>query len=162
MHPLLPILKALADETRLGLLHLLLTQDLCGKALARRLGVSEAAVSQHLKILRAAGLVQGEKRGYWTHYTVRKEIIEQVIDELSGFLGKAVIPTVQCRRTDPTQKNLSKKEVRHMCCGPCQQPDKLKGKPEACTLVQIRECHGEVTNHPCHGKKKDEKVSSER
>jgi len=31
----------------------------------------------------------------------------------------------------------------------CQQPDKLKGKPEECSPEQVRECHGEVTQHPC-------------
>ena len=109
MHPPLPILNALADENRLRLLHLLLTQDLCGKALARRLGVSEAAVSQHLKILRESGLVKSEKRGYWTHYVVRKETIEHLIDDLSGFLGQMAFPITQCHR----------KEGKHMCNGSC-------------------------------------------
>lgn len=39
------------------------------------------------------------------------------------------------------------------CC--CQQPQKLKGKPEECTAEQIRECHGEVKDHPCEGEKKE-------
>ncbi len=34
------------------------------------------------------------------------------------------------------------------CC--CQNPDKLKGKPDECSEEQIRECHGEEKpNHPC-------------
>jgi ArsR family transcriptional regulator, arsenate/arsenite/antimonite-responsive transcriptional repressor len=67
------ILKALADETRFNLLNLLLTHDSCVGALARHLKISEAAVSQHEKYLRKAGLVKGEKWGYWTHYPVAKE-----------------------------------------------------------------------------------------
>ena len=43
MNQLLAVLKALSDETRLQLLHLLLTRDLCGKALSKSLGISEAA-----------------------------------------------------------------------------------------------------------------------
>jgi hypothetical protein len=31
----------------------------------------------------------------------------------------------------------------------CEHPEKLKGKPEECTPEQIRECHGEVVEHPC-------------
>ena len=31
----------------------------------------------------------------------------------------------------------------------CQHPDKLKGKPGECSPEQIRECHGEVVDHPC-------------
>ena len=34
-------------------------------------------------------------------------------------------------------------------CQNCQQPVKLKDKPENCTPEQIRECHGEVNEHPC-------------
>ncbi len=55
------VFKTLSDETRFNLVRLLLTHDFCVGALAHRLGISEAAVSQHLKSLREAGLVKGEK-----------------------------------------------------------------------------------------------------
>lgn len=61
-------LKALADDNRLLILRLLGRRDYCVRALARQLGISQAAVSQHLKVLRQAGLVSSEKRGYFTHY----------------------------------------------------------------------------------------------
>ena len=59
--------KALADENRLLLLRLLLRRNCCVRALARQLDISEAAVSQHLKVLREAGLIFGEKCGYFMH-----------------------------------------------------------------------------------------------
>ena len=31
----------------------------------------------------------------------------------------------------------------------CEHTEKLQGKPEECTPEQIRECHGEVAEHPC-------------
>jgi hypothetical protein len=31
----------------------------------------------------------------------------------------------------------------------CEHPEKLKGKPEECSPEQIKECHGEVVEHPC-------------
>ena len=67
MDDLLKVMKALSDETRLKIINLLLNFDFCVGALSRQLGISEAAVSQHLQILRKAGLVTGEKRGYYTH-----------------------------------------------------------------------------------------------
>ncbi len=76
-------LKALADETRLKIITLLLTHDFCVGALARRLTISEAAVSQHLRLLREAGVVKGEKRGYYTHYNVDREIIRKTAEKLS-------------------------------------------------------------------------------
>ena len=74
-------LKALADENRLKILKILLSSDLCVGALAKRLGLSKPAVSQHLQILRKAGLVKGEKRGYWTHYMVDRQALIQIASE---------------------------------------------------------------------------------
>jgi hypothetical protein len=35
----------------------------------------------------------------------------------------------------------------------CEHPEKLKGKPGECSQEQIRECHGNDKNHPCHNNK---------
>jgi DNA-binding transcriptional ArsR family regulator len=80
-------LKALADERRMQIIHLLLEGDLCVGALAQSLGISKPAVSQHLKVLRNAGLVWGEKRGYWTHYAVNADALNRVSKGLSGLLA---------------------------------------------------------------------------
>ena len=82
MEELLTKLKALSDDTRLKLVILLLNNDYCGKALAKRLSVSESAVSQHLKVLREAKLVKGEKRGYWVHYSVNKERLKELAQQI--------------------------------------------------------------------------------
>ena len=85
------IYKALADPTRLRLLKLLGDQSLvacdgnscggenflCVGALAHQLAVTQSAVSQHLRILRQAGLVRGERRGTYMHYTLNKEGFER-------------------------------------------------------------------------------------
>ena len=76
-------LKAIADENRMKILILLISSDLCVGALASHLGISKPAVSQHLRILREAGLVRGEKRGYWTHYMVERHVIEKIASELN-------------------------------------------------------------------------------
>jgi DNA-binding transcriptional ArsR family regulator len=158
MSQFLTALKALSDETRLRLLGLLLLQGLCGRALAQRLGVSEAAVSQHLKILKEAGLVEGEKRGYWVHYSIHNEAIEEIIHELERMARQSAVSARHCRRLHAEKKGYAGKEMKTMCCGPCcERPEKLKGKPEECTPVQIRDCHGDVKNHPCEGEKKEGK-----
>lgn len=71
------VIKAISDETRLKIINLLLNYDFCVGALSRKLGISEASVSQHLQVLRKADLVKGEKRGYYTHYDVNKEVLEE-------------------------------------------------------------------------------------
>ncbi len=75
--------KALADSTRYQIIALLLEEDLCVGALSKRIQISESAVSQHLKILRQSGLVWGERRGYFTHYSVNKEELQYLANELT-------------------------------------------------------------------------------
>lgn len=154
MNPILTTLKALADETRLKLIQLLLDQNLCGRALAQHLGISEAAVSQHLKVLKEAGVVAGEKRGYWTHYTIEKNALEMVIAELQGITLQSPISNRSCHRVRAGNRGSSGKEVKTMCQSCCERPEKLEGKPEECTPEQIRECHGDVKEHPCTKEKK--------
>jgi len=71
---------ALADPTRLKLLKLLGRQRspdaLCVNALAGLLGVTQSAVSQHLRVLKSAGLVKGERRGYHIHYFINRDVLE--------------------------------------------------------------------------------------
>ncbi len=79
--------KALSDETRFKLFLLLSEKQLCVGGLAKVLGISESAVSQHLKVLKNADLIKGEKVGYYTHYKVQKEILlelKAVIEQLAN------------------------------------------------------------------------------
>jgi ArsR family transcriptional regulator len=67
------VLKALADDTRLQIIRLLLQHNFCGRVLAKNLDLTESAISQHLKVLREANLLVGEKRGYFMHYAVNRD-----------------------------------------------------------------------------------------
>lgn len=75
------VFGALADPTRLKLVKLLCRQRdpgaLCVNALAAFLGVTQSAVSQHLRVLKAVGLVQGERRGYHIHYFINPDTLER-------------------------------------------------------------------------------------
>ncbi len=61
---------------------------LCVNALAGQLGITQSAVSQHLKILRQAGFVTSERRGYYIHYRLNPNQMDQVCSELSSILNK--------------------------------------------------------------------------
>lgn len=82
--------KALGDETRLKLFLLLSEKRICVKGLAKVLNISESAVSQHLKILKEAGLIKGEKVGYYVHYIVQKDVLIE-LQKLIGILADGVI-----------------------------------------------------------------------
>ena len=66
-------LKVLSVGTRLKIIQLLNGRALCVNALSHRLDITQSAVSQHLRILREAGLVIDEKRGYYVHYRLNEE-----------------------------------------------------------------------------------------
>ena len=66
----------LSVETRIHIIHLLGTKALCVNAIAQQLGMTQSAVSQHLRVLRNARLVESEKRGYFVHYRVSFETVE--------------------------------------------------------------------------------------
>lgn len=76
------VLKALGEPKRFQLLSLVARRGYCVRALARASQLSEPAVSQHLKVLREAGLVYGVKRGYYTHYSLDKEALNRLIGDL--------------------------------------------------------------------------------
>jgi DNA-binding transcriptional ArsR family regulator len=63
-------LKALADPTRLRMLDLLAAQPqaLCVCDITSRFDQQQPTISHHLKLLKLAGLIAGEKRGVWSYY----------------------------------------------------------------------------------------------
>ncbi len=86
------ISKALSVETRVRLLRLLKNQSLCVGALASRLGITPGAVSQHLRVLREAGLVVPRKRGYYMHYQVDQKAIDEWLASLAEVFGSGAEP----------------------------------------------------------------------
>jgi ArsR family transcriptional regulator len=84
--------KALGDETRLRLVALLAQQEpgraMCVGRLARELGVTASAVSQHLRVLKDLGLVLVERRGYRLHYFLDSERLAAYQDLVREQLGE--------------------------------------------------------------------------
>ena len=79
------MLTTLGVDTRVRILQMLKDRVLCVGALCARLNVTQGAVSQHLRILREAGLVVSEKRGYYVHYRLNTEMMrswKKAIDDL--------------------------------------------------------------------------------
>ena len=87
MQELTKVFKALSDNNRLKIFMFLSSRTLCVNALVNCLGISQPAVSQHLRVLRETGLVNAEKRGYWMHYSANKKRVEQFIKKFNSLLG---------------------------------------------------------------------------
>jgi DNA-binding transcriptional ArsR family regulator len=87
------IFRALSDPTRLRLVKLLGDHQgaLCVNALAHQLGVTQSAVSQHLRVLRQARLVQGERQGYHVHYSLDPDRLAQYRAQVRETLGEGFV-----------------------------------------------------------------------
>jgi ArsR family transcriptional regulator len=92
---LLGALKAVAEPTRLRMLQLLLSWEgpragpvrpgergLCLSDLELLVGLSPALVSHHLRVLKAALLVEPERRGRWTVYRPRADRVALMAESL--------------------------------------------------------------------------------
>lgn len=85
-------LKALADMNRLKVLSCLKGGEVCVCDFVEVLGISQPAVSQHLRKLKEAGIVTERKVGTWKHYRLADElspVVQSVIEQLDRAPGCA-------------------------------------------------------------------------
>ena len=100
------IFKVLSVETRVKILELLKAHGPSGaKDIAATIGVTTAAVSQHLKILKQAGLVRSERKGYWIPYSIDEKAMEncrQILNEVCtcGCQGTGKFREVELERSN--------------------------------------------------------------
>jgi ArsR family transcriptional regulator len=81
---LAPVLAALGDPVRLRLISILAAEgETCSCNLEGPLGKSQPTVSHHTRVLAAAGLIIGEKRGKWMWWRV----VPTRLEELRRILG---------------------------------------------------------------------------
>lgn len=77
------IFEALASTPRRKILAYLAEVDLTAGEIAARFEMSKPAISKHLQILENAGLVSGEKRGQFVHYSL---VRDNLMNTLNGFM----------------------------------------------------------------------------
>ena len=80
-------LRALADPTRLRILDLLIQQGdaLCVCDITAQFDLHQPTISHHLRILREAGLIHGDRRGVWSYYAAT-EAGRRSLSLVSGLL----------------------------------------------------------------------------
>jgi DNA-binding transcriptional ArsR family regulator len=87
--PAVEVLKALSDPIRLGIMsRIASTEELPCTTLEQELPISKSTISYHMRILRAAGLIDIRKQGKFYHYTARSTEIDDVIPGLMSWLVK--------------------------------------------------------------------------
>ena len=79
------VFQAIADPTRRALLDLLRQQERPVNSLVERFEISQPAISQHLRVLRHAGLVSERRVGRQRFYRLQGEALGQVADWLAHY-----------------------------------------------------------------------------
>ena len=112
MDNIVRLFKALGDETRLKILFLLARKNVCAKGISKHLNISEAAVSQHIKVLKEANIIEGEKAGYFVHYSINNDILDELVNFINSIKSKTLetknyidLPKFQCEGKKHCKKN---------------------------------------------------------
>jgi DNA-binding transcriptional ArsR family regulator len=98
------LFKILSVDKRIEIIELLKKAPMSVNAIADVLRITQSAVSQHLRVLKSAGLVKDERQGYWVYYSLNRDALEKCRQRLNrictcGCLkGKVSIKRV-CKAT---------------------------------------------------------------
>lgn len=87
----------MAEPLRWRIIELLHHEELCVCHLVEELNVPQSLVSHHLRILRAAGLVQTERFRYWTYYRLCSPALQALGQQLLDLAAAARTPAINRR-----------------------------------------------------------------
>lgn len=131
------IFKALGDETRINILHIIRNESMCAKGIARELEISESAVSQQIKILKDANLVIGYKIGYHIMYDLNIEklqsitrLIDYIVNDEDNIKEQSYEKCIKdCKHIKCININKFKEEKIMRVCFPVKSNEGLKSVP---------------------------------
>lgn len=97
------LFKILSVDTRIKIIEMLKAKGpLCVNAIAKSLGVTQSAISQHLRILKSMRLVSTKRKGYWIHYSLDEDVLEDCRQKLNKICTcgcRGIICDVPIRET---------------------------------------------------------------
>ena len=107
------IFKALADETRLRILLLLLDGELCVCEIIAALELPQSTVSRHLAYLKKNGWVSDRKQGVWMYYCLNDKNV--LIRELQPVLEKHLAGSPMHRLALKRLRTFQKQQDQPIC-----------------------------------------------
>jgi ArsR family transcriptional regulator, arsenate/arsenite/antimonite-responsive transcriptional repressor len=78
--------KALGEPTRLKILKLLAEKELCVCDLINVLDMNQPRISQHLKVLKDAGVIKERKQAQWSYYSLCCDDFHDFMEAFSNFI----------------------------------------------------------------------------
>ena len=94
------VIRVLGDPLRLQIVTLLARETLCTTHLVEETGAKQTNLSNHMKVLREAGLVETEPCGRFTYYKLKPEVLAGLSEQFAQ-LAAAAIAAGQNKRSCP-------------------------------------------------------------
>lgn len=116
MEQIVQMFKALGDDTRLKILIILSRRRICAKRIAKHLDISEAAVSQHIKVLKDAGIIVGIKSGYYVHYDLQEPALLELIKFIEQMNNDHGMNSCKLGISIPNECRATCKSDKNRCC----------------------------------------------
>ena len=116
--------RALADRTRLRLLNLMQTDEVCVCFFVEILKTNQPKVSRHLAYMRRAGIVGARREGPWIHYR---------IVEPSDLEAARVLKEVLSWLANDLEMQRDRDRLVKVCCAP-ELPVRIQGAPRPARL----------------------------
>jgi ArsR family transcriptional regulator len=102
---MLESLKALGDLHRQNILRLLADREMGACEIIQAIGLSQPAIAHHLKILKQAGLISGEKEGKIVFYNLNKDGLKELLKQIDGFLNDLSCFSCSLPKPSPLRQN---------------------------------------------------------
>jgi ArsR family transcriptional regulator len=86
------VFKVLGDETRGKIIKMLASnanEVFCVSDIARKIGISQPAVSQHLRVLKSIGLLDANRKGCRVFYTINLDVFQEYKNRMDEMFKKA-------------------------------------------------------------------------
>lgn len=117
--------RALADRTRLRLLNLMRTEEVCVCFFVETLKTNQPKISRHLAYLRRAGIVGVRRQGQWMHY--------RVVEPADADAARVLMDVMSWLAGDQEMQRDRERLIK-VCCAP-QLPVKIQGAPRPVGLL---------------------------
>ena len=113
------LFKAFADRTRLRLLNLMGTDEVCVCFFVEVLRTNQPKISRHLAYLRRAGVVAARREGKWMHY--------RIVEPAEAHAAR-VFREVRAWLSEDREMQRDRARLAQVCCA-LQPPVQLQGAP---------------------------------
>ncbi len=109
------VFGALSDPTRLRIIRMLasnMESDLCVVELAKKVGISQPALSQHIRILKNVGILDGNRKGFRVYYNINTDVLKNYKADVDKLFKMAFVKCPDWGKCSGHKRHISFRGVK--------------------------------------------------